>query len=59
MTPVNGIPPVDIRAYRKPPAHALPEDIRLMRARVGSQHIVLVDVIGIGTIPTRVVWGKA
>lgn len=59
MAPINRIPPINIRRNRKPLTRPLSKCIRLVRARMCSQHMVLVDVIRIRFRTSRVVSGEA
>jgi len=59
VTPVDGISSVYIRANRVPSTSVTPEYLCFMSASVGSQHGVLVKVVGISATSARVVWGEA
>lgn len=59
MTPVDRIPPVYIRADRVSLANVVPEYLCFMSACVGSQHCVLINVVGIGATSARMIYRKA
>ena len=58
MTPIDGIPPVDVRADGVTVAFRLAKDIGLMSAGVGPQNRVLVDIVRICSTSTGMIWGK-
>ena len=58
MTPVDGIPPVDVCTNGVAIAIRLAKNIRLMSAGVGPEDSILVDVVRICSTSTRMIWGK-
>ena len=59
MTPVDGIPPVDVCADGVAITFCLAKNIRLMSAGVGPEDCVLVDIVRIFSTSTRMIWGKS
>lgn len=47
MASVDGITPIHVRTDGVPRASILPEDIRFVRAGMGTEYGIFVDVVGI------------
>ena len=55
MAPINSISPVDVRANQIPFGLVLTEDVYLMSACVGSEHVVPVDIVCVRPTSPRMV----